>query len=131
MTDDELDAIRERKRAELETQLTGPSPDAPVAVGGPAELDELTAEHDVVIVDFFAEWCGPCKQQDPILESVAAETPAVVAKVDIDVQQGLAQSHGVRSVPTLVVYAGGEPVERLVGVQSEQALRSRITQHAA
>ena len=127
MSDDDLEALRERRLAELEQQLDQPErPSSPVPVGSPDELDGLVGTHDVVIVDFHAEWCGPCQHQQPILTRIAADTDAVVATVDIDRQPGLAQSHGVRSVPTLIVYAGGEPAERLVGVQSEPALRDHI-----
>jgi thioredoxin 1 len=102
----------------------------PVSVEGAAELSELATEHDVVLVDFHADWCGPCQMLDPVVETVAAETAATVAKVDVDANQQLAAEYGVRGVPTLLLFADGEPVERLVGVQDESQLRSVIEAHA-
>ncbi|MFC6988444.1 thioredoxin [Haloplanus sp. GCM10025708] len=96
--------------------------DEPIHVESEAHFEELVAEHPVVLVDFYADWCGPCKMLEPTVEEVAAETDAVVVKVDIDELQEFARDRGVRSVPTLQFYANGEPDERLVGVQDKADL---------
>ena len=83
-----------------------------------------------MLADFYADWCGPCQMLEPVVESVAADTDATVATVDVDANQGLAAEHGVRGVPTLLLFADGEPVERLVGMQEEARLRSVIEEHA-
>ncbi|WP_336338662.1 thioredoxin [Haloarcula brevis] len=134
---DELDEIRREKLNELrnrdEARTAGraePSVSEPIAVGSGAELSEIAAEHDVVLVDFYADWCGPCQMLDPVVETVAAETAATVAKVDVDANQQLAAAYGVRGVPTLLLFADGEPVERLVGMQDEARLRSVIEAYA-
>jgi len=82
------------------------------------------------LVDFYADWCGPCQMLEPVVESIAADTDATVAKVDVDANRGLAAEYGVRGVPTLLLFADGEPVERLVGMQDESRLRSAIEEHA-
>jgi len=82
------------------------------------------------LVDFYADWCGPCQMLEPVVESIAADTDATVAKVDVDANQGLAAEYGVRGVPTLVLFADGEPAERLVGMQDEARLRSAIEEYA-
>ncbi|WP_254534494.1 thioredoxin family protein [Halomarina litorea] len=129
--DDELDAIREEKRKRLvEAQSVASSPAEPIHVDGADHLAELVGQHDVVLVDYYADWCGPCKMLEPTVESLAADSAAAVLKVDIDANQALAQQQGVRGVPTLQLYAGGELVERLVGVQDEGTLRSLVDQHA-
>lgn len=101
----------------------------PVFIENPTEFEELVAD-GVVLVDFFAEWCGPCKMLEPVLESVAAEAPGAVAKVDVDVHQELARQHGVQGVPTVVVYADGEPVEQLVGVRGADQYVKILEQYA-
>lgn len=88
----------------------------PVHIQNEAEFQELVTD-GVVLVDFHAEWCGPCKMLEPALETVAARGPGSVAKVDVDAHQGLARQHGVQGVPTVVIYAKGEPVESIVGVR--------------
>lgn len=91
-----------------------------------AELDEIVAEGDVVLTDFFADWCGPCQMLEPIVKTLATETNATVTKVDVDANQQLAQSYGVRGVPTLVLFANGEQVEEIVGLKGEAELRSLV-----
>jgi len=111
-----------------ETNADGPTD--PIHVDGQEELDVLVATHDVVLTDFYADWCGPCRMLEPIVRSLAAETDATVAKVDVDANQRLAGAYGVRGVPTLVLFAGGEQVEELVGVQGEDQLRSLVERYA-
>lgn len=94
----------------------------PVHAESEEHLDDLVAEYDVVIADFYADWCGPCKMLEPTLEEVAEETGAVVAKVDIEQLREFAQSEGIRSVPTVQFYADGEKAEQLVGVQEKSDL---------
>ena len=102
----------------------------PVAVTSGDQLDELVETDDVVLVDFYADWCGPCKMLEPVVERLADETAATVAKVDVDANQQLAGAYGVRGVPTLVLFADGEQVEEIVGVQPEDQLRSLVESYA-
>lgn len=105
------------------------SPDKPIHIDGKTELDDLVADSDVVLTDFYADWCGPCQMLEPVVEALAADTDAAVAKIDVDANQQLASAYGVRGVPTLVLFADGEQVEEVVGVQSEEQLRSLIESH--
>jgi len=108
---------------------TGTAPTEPLHVDGQSDLDATVDENDVVLADFYADWCGPCKMLEPVVETIAAETDAAVAKVDVDANQPLAQAYGVRGVPTLVLFADGEQVEEIVGVQREDQLRSLVGQY--
>ncbi|NHX36626.1 MULTISPECIES: thioredoxin [Halolamina] len=104
--------------------------DEPIYVDGEEALDQIVAGNDVVLADFYADWCGPCQMLEPVVESLAEETEAAVAKVDVDANQMLANAYGVRGVPTLVLFADGEQVEEIVGVQGEDQLRSLIERYA-
>jgi thioredoxin 1 len=127
---DEIEEIREQKLEQLQEQARGAATlDEPVPVAGAEELQSTTEEHDVVLADFYADWCDPCQMLEPVLETIAAETDATIAKVDVDANQALASEYGVRSVPTMVLFADGEPVERLVGMQEESELRALVDSH--
>jgi thioredoxin 1 len=104
--------------------------DEPIYVDGRSQLDDVVAEYDVVLTDFYADWCGPCQMLGPIVETIAAETDAAVAKVDVDANQQLAAEYGVRGVPTMILFAGGEQVQEVVGARSAEQLRSLIGRYA-
>jgi len=85
--------------------------------------------HQLVVVDLWAEWCGPCKQLSPVLERMAAESGGawVVAKVDVDANPRIAQLFGAQSIPTIVAIAGGQPVDAFSGALPEPEIRKWIT----
>jgi thioredoxin 1 len=100
--------------------------DEPVPIESADHFETVVGQDGVVLVDFHAEWCGPCKMLEPTVEAIAAETDAVVAKVDVDAHGELAAQFGVQGVPNLVFFRDGEPEKRVVGVQSEEALASVV-----
>lgn len=99
---------------------------------GVIELDgtsyEDATKSGVVLIDFWAPWCGPCKMQTPILEKVSVEIgdKAVIAKVNVDESPELAAKYGVRSIPTLILLKDGENKQQFVGLQQQPALVSAI-----
>ena len=78
-----------------------------------------------VLVDFWATWCGPCMRQGPIVEALAEEGYNV-GKIDVDQEMGLAQQFKVMSIPTLLIFKGGQEVHRLVGLTSKEDLKKLL-----
>ncbi len=83
----------------------------------------------VTLVDFWAEWCSPCRFQLPILKEVADEIgdKAVIAKVNVDEELELARQFGVQSIPTLILFKDGQMIDIMVGVQSKEVLIEKIS----
>lgn len=80
-----------------------------------------------VLVDFFATWCGPCRQMSPILDQVSEERSDVkIVKVDVDENQNLAAEYGVMSIPTLIYFKGGKAVSQAVGARSKASLEMML-----
>ena len=97
-----------------------------------SKFGELLKSNPMVLVDFHATWCGPCKMLSPIIARVAKKVGngVRIVKVDVDKNQPLATALGVRGVPTLILYKNGEPVWRQSGVVQERELLSIIEQHS-
>lgn len=102
---------------------------------------ELTSENfdtevlkfeGVVLVDFWADWCGPCKMLGPVIEEVSKELEAKedvkVGKLNVDENAEIAQEYGIMSIPALKFFKGGKAVEELVGLQSKEALIEKINE---
>ena len=107
------------------------APAEPIRLTDPNEYENIVSRYDVVLVDFYADWCGPCQMMEPTIEALAEETDAAILKVDVDQFQGLAGHHDVQGIPALLVYENGEQVERMVGVQTGDALETTITDYTA
>tara|TARA_R110002049_G_scaffold284591_1_gene465177 strand:- start:95 stop:406 length:312 start_codon:yes stop_codon:yes gene_type:complete len=97
------------------------------------DFNKIVNEQTPVLVDFFAEWCGPCKAQSPIIKELAQEVNGKVRviKIDIDKNQAIAQRYNVRGVPTLVLFQEGQIVWRQSGVQSKSQLINIIKEHTS
>ena len=92
-------------------------------------FDEFISE-GVVVIDFFATWCGPCKMLAPIIDKIADDMPQVkFGKVDVDQAMDLAKRFGIRSIPTVIIFKDGVQVELVRGLQDEEFLVGTISSH--
>jgi thioredoxin 1 len=97
---------------------------------GDDDIDSIVGETDVTLVEFHTEWCGTCQRMKPMLETIAADTDAAVATIDIESHLEIAIEFGVQSTPTFVLFVDGQPVKQLKGGQSEQSLRELIATYS-
>jgi thioredoxin 1 len=103
----------------------------------PGEVTDQTFEEAVLkaklptVVDFWAVWCGPCKMIAPVLEEIAADYDGKlqVLKLDVDHNNQSAMQYGVMSIPTLILFKNGQPVERIVGFMPKEKLLKRLAPH--
>jgi thioredoxin 1 len=84
--------------------------------------NEVLEEKKTVLIDFFADWCYPCKMMAPVVEEVSKEESIKVGKVNIDENQELAEKYGVESIPTIIVFKNGKEYKRQVGVTDRESL---------
>ena len=94
-------------------------------------FDAEIKKDNPIVVDFWAEWCGPCKMVAPVLEKLADEYAgkARVGKVNVDDQTGLATKYGIQSIPTLLVFKSGKVVDQYVGATSRDVIARMIDRH--
>src|SRR4029077_7833397 len=100
----------------------------PVAISDASFTKEVVKAKQPVLVDFWAEWCGPCKMIAPVLEKLAEEYADTlkIAKLDVDSNPKTAEKFEVLSIPTMILFKDGKPVERMVGYVPRQRLLSKI-----
>ena len=124
---DELEQIRERKRQEIAAASGADWPSEPVIVND-GSIDDFVKRYDVVLVDCWAPWCGPCRMVGPVIDALAKEMQGKVAfgKLNTDENQKTAMRYTIEAIPTLLVFKDGELADRWVGARPKEDLARRL-----
>lgn len=93
-----------------------------------SNFDELMAQDKVVVIDFWAEWCGPCRMIGPLIEELASdfEGRAIIGKCDVDSNDEIASQFAIRNIPTVLYVKGGKVVDKQVGATTKAALQAKL-----
>ncbi len=131
MTDLELETLRAQRARQLQAALTNKKKEPMMTHPQPitdATFTEFVNEHPIAVVDFWAEWCGPCRTIAPAIDELAADYAGKIAfgKLNVDENRGTAGNLGIMSIPTLVVYKGGKEAGRIVGAGSKEHLQRQL-----
>ena len=130
--DRELERLKQKKIKELLSRAEKREEvlDKPIPVDE-EKFKELITKYPLVLVDFWASWCGPCMMIAPIIEELAKEYAGkvVFAKVDVDRNRRLAMRFGIMSIPTLILFKNGEPVDMMIGAQPKPMIEQMIKRH--
>ncbi|MEW6603149.1 MAG: thioredoxin [Thermoproteota archaeon] len=133
-SDDELEVIKQKKLAELQkaaatkammSSLTEP------AVLTDSNFKSEVAKYPIMLIDFWAPWCGPCRIVSPIIEQLAKEYSGKVAfgKVNVDENQMISASFGIQSIPTMMIFKNGKAVDVMIGALPKAQIEMKIKQH--
>jgi len=133
----ELEEIKKKKLEKLKKQymnrgkkMSENMPDKPIKMSD-ADMDEYIKKYDMVVVDCWAPWCGPCRMIHPIIEELAKEKKGkiVFGKLNVDENQQTAMKFQIMSIPSLLVFKNGELVDTIIGAMPKQVLKPKIEQY--
>ncbi|MCL7385150.1 MAG: thioredoxin [Thaumarchaeota archaeon] len=137
MQDDELEKIKQRKLAELMKKTSGVgsgsvthAPSEPVTLTD-ENFDDFVSSNKLVVVDFWAEWCMPCRMLAPVIEELAKEYAGkiVFGKLNVDENPMTTAKFGIMGIPTLIVFKNGQPVDRIIGAMPKRQIEARLNSY--
>lgn len=134
--DEELEAIKQKKLAELQKAVSVKammsSLTAPVILTDSNFKNEI-AKYPILLVDFWAPWCGPCRIVSPIIEQLASEYSGRIAfgKVNVDENQMISSSYGIQSIPTMMIFKNGKAVDTMIGALPKAQIEMKLKQQLA
>lgn len=129
-SDPELEIINQRKLHELQTRQEETNLGLPVTISD-KEFEKFIESPSPSVVDFWAEWCAPCRVMHPVIERLATKYAGKVAfgKLDVDESQVAASKYGIFSIPTFMIFKSGQVIDKVVGAVGEQGLEKVLVKH--
>jgi thioredoxin 1 len=92
------------------------------------DIDEAIKNNDLILIDFWAPWCGPCTKVSPILDEISSETGLLIGKLNIDENPKKTQEYGVHSIPNMVLFKSGQPVKSVIGAMPKHLLMKELSE---
>ena len=93
-----------------------------------ASFEDALKENDLVLIDFWADWCGPCKKVAPILDEISDQFGLPIGKLNIDENPGKTQEYGISSIPTMVLFKDGQPVHKIIGAMPKHKMLQELSE---
>ncbi|MGB8219457.1 MAG: thioredoxin [Methanoregula sp.] len=128
MDDTELNDIREKRMAALKEKMEHQRVSGGVIVVDQMHIEELLRNHPALVIDFWAEWCGPCRRVGPVIDELAQEFAGKVTfgKCNTDENQQLSGQLNISAIPNIVFFSNGRMVDRVIGAYPKEAIREKI-----
>ena len=132
--DDELEKIKKKRLEQLKkhymnggTNMEGNMPNTPIKLTD-ADFEEAVKKYNIIVIDCWAPWCGPCLIVGPVIEELAKEMQGkiVFGKLNVDESPGVSTKHQIMSIPTMLVFKNGNLIERLVGAYPKEELKKKL-----
>ena len=129
--DPEIEKIKQRKLEEMLRQLNHPQVQLGIIDLDLSNFDQVISAENPTLVDFWAEWCGPCKMMHPVFESLSKKYTSIkFARVNVDLNQNLAMRFGVQSIPTFMMFKSGKMVDKMMGAVGAPGIHMICKKHS-
>ncbi len=129
--DPEIEKIKQRKLEEMLKQQNGPKVEPEIIDLNESNFDQIVSAENPTLVDFWAEWCGPCKSMHPVFESLSKTYPNVkFARVNVDNNQSIYMRFSVQSIPTFIMFKAGQIVDKMMGAVGAPGIHMICKKHS-
>ncbi len=130
--DPEIEKIKQRKLEEMLKQLSQPKVEPGIIDLDNSNFDKTISSKNLTLVDFWAEWCGPCKSMHPIFESMSKKIPNVkFGRVNVDNNQNISMKYAVQSIPTFIMFKSGQIIDKMMGAVGAPGINMICKKHSS